>query len=374
MAGFYAFYPSSSTGSGGVTSLNTLTGAVTLAAGSGISLTPSGSTITIANTGSGGTVTSVALSDATGLFTISGSPITTAGTLILSGLQSQTANKMFAGPATGSSASPMFRSMVLADMPTMVNNTVLGNASGGVAVPAALTTTQLTTLVNTFTSTLSGAAPLSGGGTSNFLRADGTWAAPTSSGSGFTYVATNGVYGGTNSTITWTGEANTVVGVIDEFYLTSGNYNTFYGFASGTNVSTGSQNTAVGALSDPNATGNYNTTIGYNTSVTSSYSNSTAIGAGSQATGANAVAIGYEATAGANQVALGNSSTTSTILQGAVSIGAPTTTNQHYINTATATPASGVGTLTNMPSGVSGNPAGYIQIEINGNIHYLPYW
>ena len=34
-----------------------------------------------------------------------------------------------------------------------------------------------TALLNTFTSVLKGLAPASGGGTANFLRADGTWAA-----------------------------------------------------------------------------------------------------------------------------------------------------------------------------------------------------
>lgn len=58
------------------------------------------------------------------------------------------------------------------------NNEVLGNVSGVTAVAVGLTTTQLTTLVNLFTPTLSGAVPLSGGGTTNFLRADGTWAPP----------------------------------------------------------------------------------------------------------------------------------------------------------------------------------------------------
>lgn len=48
------------------------------------------------------------------------------------------------------------------------NNTVLGNVSGSSAAPIALTSTQLATLV----------AASSGGGTTNFLRADGTWAAP----------------------------------------------------------------------------------------------------------------------------------------------------------------------------------------------------
>jgi len=40
------------------------------------------------------------------------------------------------------------------------------------------TPTQLTADLDLFTSTLKGLTPLSGGGTTNFLRADGTWAAP----------------------------------------------------------------------------------------------------------------------------------------------------------------------------------------------------
>jgi hypothetical protein len=41
-----------------------------------------------------------------------------------------------------------------------------------------LTGTQATTLLDNFTSVAKGLAPLSGGGTTNFLRADGTWNAP----------------------------------------------------------------------------------------------------------------------------------------------------------------------------------------------------
>jgi len=52
--------------------------------------------------------------------------------------------------------------------------TGFGNVTGGSAVPVALTTAQHTSLVNAFTTSLSGAAPASGGGTTNFLRADGT--------------------------------------------------------------------------------------------------------------------------------------------------------------------------------------------------------
>jgi hypothetical protein len=65
---------------------------------------------------------------------------------------------------------------------TIADQTALGNVSGGAAVPIALSKTQLTTLINPFSSTLSGAAPLSGGGTTNFLRADGAWAVPAGTG------------------------------------------------------------------------------------------------------------------------------------------------------------------------------------------------
>lgn len=69
-------------------------------------------------------------------------------------------------------------------LPVSPNNTVMGNISGHGEYPVSLTATQLTTLINTFTSGLSGAVPASGGGTTNFLRADGTWAAPSGGGGG----------------------------------------------------------------------------------------------------------------------------------------------------------------------------------------------
>src|SRR6266403_6336124 len=50
-----------------------------------------------------------------------------------------------------------------------------------------LTDAQLTGKIIAFTSSLSGAAPASGGGVFNFLRADGIWAPP---GSGSTIVGT----------------------------------------------------------------------------------------------------------------------------------------------------------------------------------------
>jgi hypothetical protein len=53
---------------------------------------------------------------------------------------------------------------------------VVGRLSGGGITD--LTGAQITTLLNTFTTSLNGVTPASGGGTVNYLRADGTWADP----------------------------------------------------------------------------------------------------------------------------------------------------------------------------------------------------
>lgn len=69
----------------------------------------------------------------------------------------------------------------LANMPA---TSIKGNATGSAADPADLTGTQVTGLLDTFSSAAKGLAPASGGGTTNFLRADGTWAAPAGGGGG----------------------------------------------------------------------------------------------------------------------------------------------------------------------------------------------
>lgn len=58
----------------------------------------------------------------------------------------------------------------------------IGRITAGAGDPEELTGTQATTLLDSFTSALKGLAPASGGGTTNFLRADGTWAAPPGAG------------------------------------------------------------------------------------------------------------------------------------------------------------------------------------------------
>jgi hypothetical protein len=70
----------------------------------------------------GGTVTSVGLNITGGLFAISGSPVTTSGTLLAT-LNGQHANTFFAGPITGADAAPEFRAQVPADVPPVTNFT-----------------------------------------------------------------------------------------------------------------------------------------------------------------------------------------------------------------------------------------------------------
>jgi hypothetical protein len=112
----YSKYPVQS--GGGVTSLNGLTGDITLAAGTNITLVPVGNTVTINSSNSGGTVTSVGLSTPGVVFNVSGSPVTSSGTLALT-LINQTGNTVFASPSDGSLGAPLFRSLVAADIPSI---------------------------------------------------------------------------------------------------------------------------------------------------------------------------------------------------------------------------------------------------------------
>lgn len=65
-----------------------------------------------------------------------------------------------------------------AKMANMNGHTYKGNNTASAAAPADITSTQLTADLNQFTTSLQGLVPGSGGGTTNFMRADGTWAAP----------------------------------------------------------------------------------------------------------------------------------------------------------------------------------------------------
>lgn len=94
----------------------------------------------------GGTVTSVALS-LPSFITVSGSPVTSSGTLTGT-LASQTANQVFAAP-NGSNGAPTFRSLVAADIPALSYlSSSGGTVSGNLTVTGDLTINGTTTNIN----------------------------------------------------------------------------------------------------------------------------------------------------------------------------------------------------------------------------------
>jgi len=104
--------------------------------GSGLSF----STGTLSASG-GGTVTSVGVT-VPSILSVSGSPVTTSGTIAIS-LATQIANTVFAGPTTGSAATPTFRALVLNDLPSGV-----GLTASTLAQFAATTSSQLAGVIS----------------------------------------------------------------------------------------------------------------------------------------------------------------------------------------------------------------------------------
>jgi len=119
-----------------------------------------------------------------------------------------------------------------------------GYAKWAGTTPSYLSPTQVTADLNLFTSALQGLVPLSGGGSTNFLRADGTWAAAGGSGWGLTgnaglssptnYIGTNSNVSmnfHTNSTYAMTLDSNGRLGLLTRVpthSLTFGNTTTGY--------------------------------------------------------------------------------------------------------------------------------------------------
>jgi hypothetical protein len=81
-----------------------------------------------------GSVTSVGLALPASVFSVSGSPVTTTGTLTGT-FNTQTANTFFAGPTSGGAATPTFRALVTADLPVAILLSYL-EASNSTVMPA----------------------------------------------------------------------------------------------------------------------------------------------------------------------------------------------------------------------------------------------
>lgn len=142
--------------------------------------------------------------------------------------------------------------------------TFKGRTTAGTGNVEDLTGTQATALLNVFSSTLKGLAPLSGGGTVNYLRADGTWAAPPGATSGtvtsVSVVTANGV-SGTVATATTTPAITLTLGAITPSSVLAS------GTVAGSNLSgtnTGDQTITLTGDVTGSGTGSFAATIGAN--------------------------------------------------------------------------------------------------------------
>src|ERR1700693_6105995 len=99
----------------------------------------------LVGSGGGGTVTSIGVADTstTPIFTVSGSPVTSSGTIDLT-LKNESANTVFAGPASGPAAEPTFRALVPSDVPTLNQNTT--GTAANITAPSNSTLTTLSAL------------------------------------------------------------------------------------------------------------------------------------------------------------------------------------------------------------------------------------
>lgn len=110
-----------------------------------------------------------------------------------------------------------------AKLANMATATLKGRVSAGSGDPEDLTGTQATTLLDVFTSALKGLVPASGGGTTNFLRADGTFAAPPGGGGGAnvgTATVDFGAFpGSSHASVVVTGQAGIVAGSVVQAWI-----------------------------------------------------------------------------------------------------------------------------------------------------------
>ena len=281
-------------------SLISQTANTVLAAPNGSSGNPSFRALVAADLPAGtGTVTSVGLTMPS-IFTVAGSPITSAGTLGVT-LATEAANSVWAGPATGSAAAPTFRALVAADIPSLSY------------------------------------LPLTGGTLTGTLTVD------TSSGLGLVVQATT-----TNATINMlqaTSSANTNF----QFYA-NGHYFGVYDITDGATPFAILQNTSM-------------TVAG---SMVIGWANSYTVAAAPIDTGFSRISPGV--------VGLGNGTAgdiTGTLELGKIVLSGATPTvsaGQVGLGTTTATTAtSGAQTL-------PGNPSGFLVINIGGTAYKLPYY
>jgi hypothetical protein len=157
-----------------------------------------------------------------------------------------------------------------AKLATMPANTFKANSTAGTAAPSDITGTQATALLDVFTPTAKGLVPASGGGTTSFLRADGTFAVPaTLSGNGGTVssvsvTSANGV-SGTVTNPTTTPAISLSLGAITPASVAA------TGTVTGSNLSGSHSGTSSGTNSGDETTATIKTKLGAATATTDGY-------------------------------------------------------------------------------------------------------
>jgi hypothetical protein len=373
-----------SSGGGGVTSLNGLTGTVSLTS-STISITPSGSSIDLEVTPVTLTPNTAVVTNGSGNLASSSTTTTEIGYLHNNIIVVGTGN-IFLGNGAGNTGV------------TGSNNTLVGAGAG-----EALTTGSTNTAIgiNALHNTTIGQENTAIGDSALYFNVSGSFntavglsalqdvtgsnntaygynaAAAVTGATGLTAIGYNAVGGGTA-----TGTGITAVGD-SALYFTVADHNVAVGLSAGQNISTGPGNICIGFQaglgtgSNNVTTGDHNIYIGWNAcpATATQYSNANAIGKNATAGASNVLALGASNGVDNVSVGIGTATPAATLeVDGTVMLGAPATMPQHTLNTSTAANASGTVTLTNAPAGVSGNPTGWIQITINGSTAVIPYW
>lgn len=115
-------------------------------------------------------------------------------------------------------------------------------------------------------------------------------------GNAFVYPISTSTYGGTNSTLSFSGGQNTVIGPTAGGSLTTAVANTLLGFAAGSNI-TGGNNTVIGANSGGFSTGTGNTIVGSSSTVSATQIDCVVVGSASSAGTTKSTVVGWTAAA-----------------------------------------------------------------------------
>lgn len=171
--------------------------------------------------------------------------------------------------AAGSVATIISNGVVTnAKLATMPANTFKANNTAGAASPSDITGTQATTLLDVFTSTAKGLVPASGGGTTGFLRADGTFAIPSGTNAGtvtsVSVTPANGV-SGTVATATTTPAISLTLGAITPASVAAA------GTVTGSNLSGSHSGTSSGTNTGDETTATIKTKLGTASATTDGY-------------------------------------------------------------------------------------------------------